>query len=80
MLSLDELKLLNHGDLSKFPMINAVKSMHNGCTSCRSRRVNIKSALKLAVQRYAHNKDFIDMCRRLYNLPVILGGQLIGGK
>ena len=71
----NELKLL-HAPAARFPLLAAVQRSYDpdGCPVCGHPRVNVHAMLRVAVNKYKSDKDFIAMCRGLFPLPAIVAG------
>ena len=75
MFSDNETKLL-HAPADAFPLLKAVQRTVAlyGCPVCGQSRVNPHAMLRLAVNKYKSDKNFIDLCRSLFALPCTVAG------
>ena len=76
MLSDAEVKLLE-SDCSKWPLLRAAQENLRRCSSCGHSRVNIHTMLRLALNKYKSDKEFIAHCRKLFALPCAIAGVLL---
>lgn len=77
MFNVNEKKLLD-SDASGFPMIQAASAALRACGTCGHKNVNVAGIFRLAVQKYAAREDFLQHCSKLFKLPCVLGGILVG--
>lgn len=75
MFSDNEIKLMN-APTHEFPLITVAQraAFAPKCGSCRGNSVNAHSMLRLAVNKYKSDKNFIEHCKKLFPLPTSIAG------
>lgn len=73
MYSITELKLLSSPPPG-YPLLNAAARQKAACESCSHKNVNVHSMLKVALNKYKSDKQFIDYVDKLIGLPCSIAG------
>lgn len=75
MFTNNETKLLN-APAPAFPLLVVAQraARTNSCGSCGHRQVNVHTLLRVAVNKYKSDKNFIEHCQRLFALPTSIAG------
>lgn len=74
----NENKLL-HAPADAFPLLKAVQKsiLQQSCGSCRHANVNVHTMLRVAVNKYKSDKNFIRLCQGLFPLPCRIAGVMV---
>lgn len=64
--------------MARFVLIKAVAQLEATCRGCRHSGMSPRSALKLALQRYAKDPEFVEAAGTLFRLPLLMCGVMIG--
>ena len=72
-----EIRLLQASN-EGFPLVQAAQAAYNSCGKCGHRPVNVHSLLRIAINKYKSDKQFITHLSTLMQLPVSIAGVFIG--
>lgn len=72
-----ELKLVQAQELRGFPLMRLVSDAAQRCKVCKHSGIDLRSMLRLALERNCRDKKFIQAVAKIIPLPAVVCGMVI---